>query len=149
MESDYILVCILRVVRKFNDAKVTFSLFPPLNVRNQILVTERNRYNHCAVYVSCGVFGWGSGIKEESGLNDNKFPLGLKCPKFICEFNFDLLNLVYTKILLTFMLWISSIFSSQIMNICSGFWILTLCPVFSVATNRFSLFLCNQYVSGQ
>ena len=65
------------------DAKVIYSLFPSLNVRNQILTMENNRQNYSPVYVSRCVFGWESGRKKHTGLNGNKFPLSLKFPKYI------------------------------------------------------------------
>jgi hypothetical protein len=43
------------------NAKLMFSLFPSPNGRNQILTMENMRQNYSPVYVTGGVFGWGSG----------------------------------------------------------------------------------------
>ena len=67
------------------DAKVIFSLFPSLNVRNQILAMEKSRQNYSPVYVSHGVFDWESGRKKDTELNGKKFPLSLKFPKHILK----------------------------------------------------------------
>jgi hypothetical protein len=56
------------------DVKVMFSLFPSLNVRNQILDMENHRQNYIPVYVSSGDCGWGSGRKQIFDLMVTSFP---------------------------------------------------------------------------
>ena len=62
---EQILVCTLPVARKMCDAKIMFSLFPSLKVRNQILAMGKNRHNYITMYVCRGVFGSGSGRKKK------------------------------------------------------------------------------------
>jgi len=78
------------------DSKVMFSLFPPLNVRNQILAKENNRHNYHPKCISLGVLD-GDLAEKNTETNGNKFPLSLKRPTFICKWSSGLLNLAHAK----------------------------------------------------
>lgn len=45
------------------DANAMFSIFSFPNGRNQIFIHGKHQTKYSPVYVSCGVFGWGSGRK--------------------------------------------------------------------------------------
>jgi len=46
------------------NVKVMFSLFPSPSGRNQMFNHGKHHKSYSCVYISCGVFGWGSDRKE-------------------------------------------------------------------------------------
>jgi hypothetical protein len=71
----------------------------------KFLTMENTRKDYKILYVTCGVLD-GVWQTRDTGINDNKFPLSLICPQFICESSFEFFWLLPSQkdVLLTFML---------------------------------------------